>query len=95
MTISEFYENTEMINEPQISVEGTVATGSVRWDDDSQTLSFSLTDGNRELSVSYQGTAPESFKPGNEMTVAGRYRRDGVFTAVTLESSRPVCAACH
>lgn len=95
LTVSEFYGETEPVYDQWLRVEGTVATGSVNWDDETRALRFSLTDGRRELDIYYQGVVPDTFRPGNEMKLEGRYGTDGVFRAANLDSSRPVCTLCH
>ncbi len=95
LTVSEFYGEGESVYDQRLRVEGTVATGSVNWDDETRVLRFILTDGSRELNIYYQGIAPDTFRPGNDMTLEGRYGADSVFRAANLDSSRPICTLCH
>ncbi len=95
LTVSEFYGQAETVYDQLQRVEGTVATGSVNWDDETRVLRFSLTDGSRELDIYYQGIVPDTFRPGNDMKLEGRYGADGIFRAVNLDSSRPICTLCH
>lgn len=95
LTVSEFYGEGETVYDQRMRVEGTVAAGSVNWDGEAGVLRFSLTDGRRELDIYYQGIVPDTFRPGNEMKLEGRYGADAVFRAVSLDSSRPICTLCH
>ena len=93
LTVSEF--NVEAEYNRQLSVEGTVAPGSVDFNNGTGELRFSLTDGRERVNVYYQGIVPDNFRPGNEVTLYGTYGNDGVFEAVNLNSSYPVCILCH
>ena len=93
LTVSEF--NLEAEYNQQFLVKGTVAPGSVDFNNGTGELRFSLTDDREIVNVYYQGIVPETFRPGNELTLDGTYGNDGVFEAVNLNSSFPVCLLCH
>lgn len=63
---------------------GRVVEGSVQWDRGANTLSFSLTDGNQSLPVTYKGVVPDSFQPGVDVILEGKLDADGTFQATTL-----------
>ena len=94
MTVSEVKARAESAGGERLRVEGTVATGSTSWDEATRTTRFGLTDGRETLNVTYKGPVPDSFRPGNDLTIEGRYA-DGVFEASDLDSSRPICTVCH
>jgi cytochrome c-type biogenesis protein CcmE len=93
LTVSEF--NMEAEYNQQLRVEGTVAPGSVDFNNSTGELRFSLTDGRERVNVSYQGIVPDNFRPGNELTLYRTYGNDGVFEAANLNISFPVCILCH
>ncbi|MFC1988795.1 cytochrome c maturation protein CcmE [Chloroflexota bacterium] len=95
LTVSEFNAQVASSGGQQVRVEGTVAVGSIQWDDDTLVLKFSLTDGKEKINVSYHGIVPDTFRPGNNMILEGKYSGDGVLEAINLNSSRPVCTVCH
>ena len=45
---------------------------------------FDVTDGNREISVSYQGVVPDLFREGQGVVAEGRIEPDGTFKADTV-----------
>ena len=71
-------------------VGGIVTAGSVQWDPKMLKLSFKLEDQQANLVVNYSGVVPDSFKPGTEVIVEGKYRGDGSFWATTI---MPKCAS--
>jgi cytochrome c-type biogenesis protein CcmE len=93
LTVSEL--NMEAEYNQQLRVEGMVATGTVDFNNSTGELRFSLTDGRERVDVYYQGIIPDNFRPGNELTLYGTYGNDGVFEAVNMNSSLPVCILCH
>ncbi len=95
LTVSEFKARAESVYDQRSRVEGTVAAGSVDWDEEIQVLRFSLAEGNERLNVLHRGIVPDSFKPGADVILEGTYRADGVFEATNLNGSRSVCAFCH
>ena len=79
----------------KVQVGGDVIPGSISWDYTSGSLRFTLTGEGEEVVVSYRGTAPNDFKPGSRVVVAGHYT-GGVFFADSLTTTTsPLCRACH
>jgi cytochrome c-type biogenesis protein CcmE len=95
LTISELRSKAGALYDQPVSVAGTVAPGSVDWDDKAKVMRFILTDDRENLTVVYEGIAPDSFKPGAELIVAGRYRPDDVFEALSIGREGSLCNACH
>ncbi len=95
LTVSELKLHTKSLPDQQLRVEGKVLPGSINWDDKTKVISFVLTDDRESMDVVYEGIVPDSFKPGVEVIVAGRYRPDGVFQAFSFGSRRSVCNLCH
>lgn len=55
-----------------VRVGGTIAPGTVRWDERSGVLHFTLTDGRTRLPVANRGAPPRLFRAGEEALVEGR-----------------------
>jgi cytochrome c-type biogenesis protein CcmE len=90
LTVSEVLAKTpEELTDTQ-KVGGVVNVGSVQWDPKTLKLSFKLEDKKANLIVNYSGVVPDSFKPGNEVVVEGKYRGNGNFRATTI---MPKCAS--
>jgi cytochrome c-type biogenesis protein CcmE len=55
-----------------VRVGGTVAPGTIRWDEQRGVLHFVLTDGRTRLRVANRGAPPRLFRAGEEALVEGR-----------------------
>jgi cytochrome c-type biogenesis protein CcmE len=64
---------------PTLRLGGQVATGTVRFDEVTHVLSFSLTDEVHTIPVVTQGAPPEMFREGIGALVEGKLGADGVF----------------
>jgi len=95
LTVSELKSQAESLYSQPVRVEGRVVPGSINWDDKTKEIRFALTDDKESLTVVYEGIVPDSFKPGADLAVEGRYRPDGVFEALSFGSRRSVCNLCH
>lgn len=65
----------------QIRLGGLVAGGSVMRDPNSLAVSFSVTDGNYDVPVSFTGILPDLFREGQGVIAHGRIDADGTFQA--------------
>ncbi len=82
--INFFRSPTQVVEEPPTPNEtfrigGLVTKGSLTATEDDK-ITFSVTDGNETVLVSYQGLLPDLFKEGEGMVGTGKYI-DGVFQA--------------
>lgn len=67
-----------------VRLGGQVKPGTVKWDDASRDLSFTVTDGGSDIKVHSRGAPPQMFRDGMGVVVEGRYHRDGVFNSTNL-----------
>ena len=67
-----------------VRLGGQVKPGSVKWNDASLDLSFTVTDGAGDIAVRSKGAPPQMFRDGMGVVVEGRYHRDGVFNSTNL-----------
>jgi cytochrome c-type biogenesis protein CcmE len=67
-----------------VRLGGQVKPGSVKWDDKTLDLRFTVTDGARDVAVHSTGAPPQMFRDGMGVVVEGRYARDGVFNSTSL-----------
>ncbi len=95
LTVSQLRSQAASLHDQQVIVEGTVAPGSVDWDDKTQVIRFVLTDDKENLTIVYNGVAPDSFRPGAELIVVGTYRPDDVLEAMSLGRKDSLCNTCH
>jgi cytochrome c-type biogenesis protein CcmE len=84
-----FYSPTELSAqhlspERRIRIGGLVEERSLVRADDGRSVAFRVTDGNKELSVAYEGMLPDLFREGQGVVAEGKLRSDGVFTASTV-----------
>jgi len=67
----------------RIRLGGLVKTGSLVRDDNLR-IRFEVTDGNREIPVTYQGFLPDLFREGQGVVAEGALNGAGVFDADTI-----------
>ena len=67
-----------------VRLGGQVKPGSVKWDDKTLVLRFSVTDGTGDVAVQSTGQPPQMFRDGMGVVVEGRLGRDGVFQCSSL-----------
>jgi len=67
-------------------LDGTVAAGTVEYDQRTPRLHFKMTDGKEAIAVVYDGLMPDAFAAGREVVVEGTYRH----TDRTLVASKLV-----
>lgn len=65
-------------NGSRVAVNGSVENGSVRWDPDTQSLTFTLSDENAEVPVVYEGVMPNNLQGGRTVVVHGTYEDGGI-----------------
>lgn len=87
LTVSELLDGN-LATGADLRLSGKVRAGTVQWDQVGGLLEFEVTDGTRYLPVTYRGVVPDTFKPGADVVVEGRY--DGtIFTAERLFAKCP------
>jgi cytochrome c-type biogenesis protein CcmE len=67
-----------------VRLGGQIKPGSVKWDDATLDLRFTITDGSSDIAVRSKGAPPQMFRDGMGVVVEGRYRNDGVFNCTNL-----------
>ena len=90
LTVREVLTKSSEIHDQTIRVGGNVTPDSVQWDAKDLRLLFQMEDDRSSLHVDYRGVVPDSFKPGREVVVEGRYTGQGRFLATTI---MPKCAS--
>ena len=95
LTVSELKSQVESLLSQQVRVGGRIVPGSINWNDEVKVMRFVLTDDRESLTIVYEGTVPDNFKPGADLVVEGKYRPDDVFEALSFGSRRSVCTFCH
>ena len=72
-----------------VRLAGWVKDGSIIGSALDGEISFSITDGDRELPVRYAGLVPDTFENGAEVIVEGIFRGEPVFNASTMLAKCP------
>lgn len=67
-----------------VRLGGQVKPGSVKWNDTTLDLRFTVTDGQSEVAVHSTGAPPQMFRDGMGVVVEGQYGRNGVFNSTNL-----------
>jgi cytochrome c-type biogenesis protein CcmE len=84
-----FYSPTELAAQHvgpdrRIRIGGLVEEHSLLRDENGRSVSFRVTDGNKELAVAFDGILPDLFREGQGVVAEGRMRADGVFAAASV-----------
>lgn len=81
--INLFYTPTEIVNgkapqDARIRAGGLVKEGSVQRNEDALTVTFVVTDGDADVTISYRGILPDLFREGQGIVALGRLNADRV-----------------
>lgn len=76
-------KGTEAVEVP-VRLGGQVKPGSVRWEERTLDLRFTVTDGTGDVAVHSVGAPPQMFRDGMGVVVEGRYGADGLFRSSSL-----------
>jgi len=76
-------KGTDGVDVP-VRLGGQIKPGSVKWNDATLDLRFTITDGTSDIAVASKGAPPQMFRDGMGVVVEGRYRHDGVFNCTNL-----------
>jgi len=74
MTVSELARLDRSPKSDGFRLDGTVAVGSVDYDQKAPRLRFYMTDGKEKIAIVYDGLKPDAFADGREVVVEGVYR---------------------
>jgi cytochrome c-type biogenesis protein CcmE len=84
LTLGEMAEKGDGMTGRLVRLAGKVKTNSVQRPAGGGPMTFLVTDGKRDLPVSFAGVVPETFQEGGEVLVEGRWKDEPVFVAATL-----------
>jgi cytochrome c-type biogenesis protein CcmE len=76
MTVTELARLDRAPKSEGFRLDGTVAPGSVVYDQKIPKLKFKMTDGKEKIAVVYDGLKPDAFMDGREVVVEGAYRHE-------------------
>ncbi len=68
----------------RVRVGGPVVPGSINWNGATRLLTFEVQGDTRNLTVSYRGFAPDSFRDGATVIVEGELDKSGTFAGYDL-----------
>jgi cytochrome c-type biogenesis protein CcmE len=88
-TIGELREKSSSLTGEDVRVAGNVVDGSIAWDAESLTLTFTMSDEEESLPVVYYGIVPDNFEGDREVVVYGQYDHDGIFSADNILTKCP------
>lgn len=88
LTVPELHHCTDCVAR-SVRVSGIVQQGSIKHNDQTEVVTFSIADSNQTLPVTYSGVVPDIFKPGVQVVVEGHYTGSGPFEAQTLLAKCP------
>jgi len=73
----------------RVHVNGTVAVGTLRYMDNGSTILFTLTDGHRDVNVSYVEHHPPNIVEGNHAAVTGELHPNNTISANQIITKCP------
>ncbi|MEP6495029.1 MAG: cytochrome c maturation protein CcmE [bacterium] len=76
-------KGTRAVDVP-VRLGGQIKPGTVKWNDATLDLTFTITDGTSDIAVRSRGAPPQMFRDGMGVVVEGRYLNDGVFKCTNL-----------
>jgi len=76
MTVTELARLDRAPKSEGFRLDGTVAPGSVVYDQKIPKLEFKMTDGKEKIAIVYDGLMPDAFADGREVVVEGEYRHE-------------------
>ncbi|HTE47436.1 MAG TPA: cytochrome c maturation protein CcmE [Gemmatimonadaceae bacterium] len=76
-------KGTKAVDVP-VRLGGQIKPGTVKWNDATLDLTFTITDGTSDVAVRSRGAPPQMFRDGMGVVVEGRYLSDGVFKCTNL-----------
>lgn len=76
MTVTELARLDRAPKSEGFRLDGTVAPGSIVYDQKTPQLRFKMTDGKENIAVVYDGLKPDAFADGREVVVEGAYRHE-------------------
>jgi cytochrome c-type biogenesis protein CcmE len=76
-------KGTKAVDVP-VRLGGQVKPGSVKWNDTTLDLHFTITDGTSDINVASKGAPPQMFRDGMGVVVEGRYGANGTFNCTNL-----------
>ncbi|MDB5037579.1 MAG: ccmE [Bacteriovoracaceae bacterium] len=82
MTASEYKQQQPKYEGKKLKLAGRVKLGSLK--SVGEKYDFVIEDLGKEISVTYLGQAPDTFKDGSDVVVEGRGRLDDKFEAISL-----------
>ena len=88
LSVTEFRQQTDPYD-TDFRINGTVVTGSIERLPTGIDVRFTMTDGEAELPVSYNGVVPDTFVDNAAVVVEGRLGADGTFVAHELLAKCP------
>ncbi|MCL5958161.1 MAG: cytochrome c maturation protein CcmE [Chloroflexi bacterium] len=89
LTPSELINRAATVSDQGVRVGGKVVEGTVKHDNSTRTLTFTVGDEQTEIPVVYKGVIPDTFKEGVDVVVEGKYTPQGVFEASVLLAKCP------
>lgn len=90
LTVSELKERgPSETSGKMVRVNGIVLDGSLQYDYERENLHFTITDGKNKLPIIYEGVSPDTFGPGAEVVLEGRYGSEDIFKASKLMAKCP------
>lgn len=81
LTIQEAIADSQINTGEYIQMEARVVAASVKWDSTKPELVFEITDGKKNINVTFYDVKPDNFESGYPVIVEGKFTAPGQFQA--------------
>ncbi len=89
MTPTELFAKGQAVMGQGERVGGNLVASSIQQDIKNNKISFAITDGTKQLPVSYDGVVPDTFPKATQVIVEGKLNGDGTFVASEVLAKCP------
>ena len=89
VTPGELFNKGQTMVGQGVRVGGDLVQNSIQQDVKDNKISFAISDGARQLQVSYDGVVPDTFDKATQVIAEGKLNGDGTFTASTVLAKCP------
>jgi cytochrome c-type biogenesis protein CcmE len=89
LSVGELFNKGQPVVGQGVRVGGNLVQDSIKEDIKNNKISFAISDGSRNLPVSYNGVVPDTFDKATQVIAEGKLNPDGTFTASLVLAKCP------
>lgn len=89
LSVGELFNKGNSVVGQGVRVGGNLVQDSIKQDIKASKISFAISDGSRNLPISYNGVVPDTFDKATQVIAEGKLNQDGTFTASLVLAKCP------